>query len=62
MRLRMEQQQLKNLVETGNYRPVPELVAQAMLARRGVRALLTNGAVGSTDRIHAASTGGRQAA
>lgn len=37
----MQQQQLKSLVESGGYRPEPELVAEAMLRRRGVRALLT---------------------
>jgi hypothetical protein len=32
--------QLKSLVETGHYRPSPELIAEAMLERPGVRALL----------------------
>jgi len=36
----MEQRQLKSLVESGGYRPQPELVADAMLRRRGVRAFL----------------------
>jgi hypothetical protein len=36
----MQQQRLKSLVETGNYRPKPALVAEAMLRRRGVRELL----------------------
>ena len=35
----MQQEQLKSLVETGNYRPKPALVAEAMLqAARGARA------------------------
>jgi len=46
----MQQQQLKSLVESGGYRPEPELVARAMLRRRGVRALLT-GALSPADRI-----------
>jgi hypothetical protein len=58
----MEQQQLKSLVESGSYRPVPELVAQAMLRRRGVRALLTGSAISSTDRILSAPASRRQAA
>jgi hypothetical protein len=33
--------QLKSLVETGHYRPSPELIAEAMLQRRGVRVLLS---------------------
>jgi hypothetical protein len=36
----MQQERLKSLVETGNYRPKPALVAEAMLRRRGVRELL----------------------
>jgi hypothetical protein len=32
--------QLKSLVTTGHYRPSPELIAEAMLQRRGIRALL----------------------
>lgn len=47
----MQQQQLKSLVESGSYRPEPELVAQAMLRRRGVRALLTGSPLSSADRI-----------
>jgi len=58
----MEQQQLKSLVENGRYRPVPELVAQAMLRRRGVRALLTGNAISSADRILAVPASRRQAA
>jgi hypothetical protein len=58
----MEQRQLKSLVEMGNYRPEPELVACAMLRRRGVRALLTGTALSSTDRIPSAPAARRQAA
>ena len=38
----MHQDRLKNLVETGGYRPHPALIAEAMLKRRGVRELLSN--------------------
>jgi hypothetical protein len=58
----MEQRHLKNLVESGNYRPVPELVAQAMLRHRGVRTLLTAGAISPADRIQSAPADRRQAA
>jgi hypothetical protein len=37
----MEPQELKSLVEAGNYKPDPGQVAMAMLSRRGVRELLT---------------------
>ena len=37
----MQPEQLKSLVETGDYRPEPALIAEAMLRRRGVRELLT---------------------
>ncbi len=36
----MQSERLKSLVETGNYHPRPELIAEAMLRRRGVRELL----------------------
>ncbi len=36
----MQQERLKAMVETGDYRPKPALVAEAMLKRRGVRELL----------------------
>lgn len=38
----MQQERLKALVETGDYRPKPALVAEAMLRRRGVRELLAD--------------------
>ncbi len=58
----MEQRQLKSLVESGAYRPQPELVAQAMLSRRGVRELLIGTAFSPTDRIQSAPEVPRQAA
>ncbi len=59
----VEQQQLKNLVESGSYRPVPELVAEAMLSRRSVRALLTGSpSFSPTGRIHSAAESRPQAA
>jgi hypothetical protein len=58
----MQRDQLKGLIENGNYRPEPELIARAMLRRRGVRELLIGAAVSAADRTPAASTGRRQAA
>lgn len=58
----MEQRHLKSLVESGNYRPEPQLVACAMLRRRGVRALLTGASVSPADRIQSAPSAPRQAA
>lgn len=47
----MEAQELKSLVESGNYKPDPSQIAVAMLRRRGVRELLTGvSAVGRGDR------------
>jgi len=37
----MQAQELKTLVEAGDYKPDPSQVAIAMLRRRGVRELLT---------------------
>jgi len=37
----MQPQELKNMVETGSYKPDPAQIANAMLSRRGVRELLT---------------------
>jgi hypothetical protein len=39
----MQSQELKSLVESGHYKPDPSRIATAMLQRRGVRELLTNG-------------------
>ena len=50
----MQQERLKALVETGDYRPKPALVAEAMLKRRGVRELLAEEphAFGSTGQLN----------
>jgi hypothetical protein len=37
----MQTQNLKRMVEAGNYKPDPSLIAAAMLERRGVRELLS---------------------
>jgi hypothetical protein len=60
----MQQERLKSLVETGNYRPKPALVAEAMLRRRGVRELLADEApaLNPSGRIHPARESGPQAA
>jgi hypothetical protein len=58
----MQQQELKSLVESGRYRPEPALVAQAMLQRRSVRALLTSAQLGSAGRIPSSAESRRQAA
>jgi len=71
MRRRMQKRQLKRLIETGHYQPVPEQIAQAMLRRRGVLALLIGGLPPSSnggspltaaDRIQSPSAAPRQAA
>jgi hypothetical protein len=54
--------QLKKLVDGGSYQPQPALVAEAMLRRRGVRALLTGVSLGPVGRIPATSTAARRAA
>jgi hypothetical protein len=60
----MQQEQLKSLVETGNYRPKPALVAEAMLRRRGVRELLREetSVLSSADRTRSAQAPGPRAA
>jgi hypothetical protein len=60
----MQQEQLKSLVETGNYRPKPALVAEAMLRRRGVRELLREeaGVLSQADRTRSSRASGPQAA
>lgn len=62
MKLMTQQLHLKSLIEDGRYQPQPELVAEAMLRRRSVRALLTGGPAGPVGRIPSASAGRRQAA
>ncbi len=46
----MKATELKNLVESGSYKPDPSRVATAMLRRRGVRELLTGAYGGAADR------------
>jgi Anti-sigma-28 factor, FlgM len=58
----MQQRQLKSLIENGQYQPEPELVAQAMLRRRGVRTLLTGASISSADRSQSPQAARRQAA
>ena len=60
----MQHERLKSLVETGNYRPKPELIAEAMLRRRGVRELLGDEpqALNPSGRIQPARASGPQAA
>jgi len=58
----MQPQQLKGMIENGRYRPQPELVARAMLRRRGVRELLAGAALSSADRSPSGAETRRQAA
>ena len=58
----MQQRQLKSLVDSGRYRPEPALVAQAMLRRRGVLALLTGGPAAAAGRSPGREESRRQAA
>ena len=46
----MKATELKNLVETGTYKPDPSRIATAMLRRRGVRELLTGAYGGAAGR------------
>jgi hypothetical protein len=62
MRRRMQPRQLKSLVESGHYKPEPALVADAMLQRRGVRALLTGEQIMRAGRIPTAPEVPRRAA
>jgi hypothetical protein len=48
----MKATELKNLVESGTYKPDPSRVATAMLRRRGVRELLTGAYADAADRSH----------
>ncbi len=48
----MKATELKNLVDSGSYKPDPSRVATAMLRRRGVRELLIGAAAGAADRSH----------
>ncbi len=66
----MQPEQLRIMVESGNYRPEPALVAQAMLRRRGLRALLASdpsvgrvdGKISPAGRTHEAPAAHPQAA
>ena len=60
----MQSEQLKSLVEAGNYRPSPALIAEAMLKRRGIRELLVvePTSVNAAVRSRPAQTSGPQAA
>lgn len=60
----MQAQELKNLVETGHYKPDPSRVAEAMLRRRAVRELLTadGPSLSATGRILALRAAPRRAA
>jgi hypothetical protein len=62
MRRRMQPRQLKSLVESGHYKPEPSLIADAMLRRRGVRALLTDVSLGPAGRTPPTPATGRRAA
>jgi hypothetical protein len=54
----MQVTRLRRLIETGNYKPEPARVAEAMLGRRAVRELLTDGCA-SRDRDAALNPAGR---
>jgi hypothetical protein len=56
----MSPRHLKSLVEAGHYKPEPELIARAMLERRGFRAFLADGLAGPRTAGHSrpATAGG----
>ena len=58
----MQTQQLKRLIESGDYRPAPAEIAQAMLRRRAVRELLIGTPLNPADRIQSPAAVPRQAA
>lgn len=60
----MSPRHLQSLITAGHYKPEPELVAEAMLQRRGVRLLLGKGSSASSaaDRTRAALAGRHRAA
>jgi urease accessory protein UreE len=62
MKSMTQQRHLKSLIEEGQYQLQPELVAAAMLRRRGVRTLLTGAAISPAGRIPSAPAARRQAA
>lgn len=59
---RMYAQELKTMVKSGDYKPEPALVADAMLSRRSVRELLTSESFMRAGRIPPAPEAGRRAA
>ncbi len=60
----MQSDRLKSLVENGDYRPKPALIAEAMLRRRGVRELLADEhqSLNPAGRNHPAQSPGPRAA
>jgi hypothetical protein len=59
----MATEQLKRMIEAGEYKPNPALVAEAMLSRRSVRELLTaNEPLSQADRSRPTALGSRRAA
>jgi hypothetical protein len=60
----MSQRHLKSLVEAGHYKPDPELVAEAMLQRRGFRTFISGSSAGvsEADRTPAPRASDHQAA
>jgi hypothetical protein len=60
----MQPERLKSLIQTGDYRPQPALIAEAMLRRRGVRELLADGVrpLNPTGRSQPAQAAGHRAA
>jgi hypothetical protein len=59
----MSPRHLKSLIQAGHYRPDPALVAEAMLARHGVRQLLIEvGTPSEADRSRSARAAARRVA
>jgi hypothetical protein len=60
----MQPRQLRALIETGHYESDPSLVAEAMLQRRGVRALLidSQSPLDATSRTQWSRAAGHRAA
>jgi hypothetical protein len=60
----MQTHDLKRLVETGDYKPDPSLIAAAMLERRGIRELLSfsSQALGPAGRSHSSPAARHRAA
>jgi hypothetical protein len=58
----MSQRQIKSLVQSGHYKPDPEVIAEAMLQRRGLRTLLGGGQVSEAGRTRVPRASDHQAA